>query len=107
MFRHIGFVLVLTLLAVREVSAFPDQVRLTAAPEPCPSTTVRAQATYSGVKYDKGTVTQLRISNGGAGQSGLVGKLASTFIDWSIDNKKAPGAYLVIPFPLKFKYFSG
>jgi hypothetical protein len=102
MFRQIGGVLVIALLAaLNVVSAFPDQLGFTVDCEPCPTTTVRAQATYSGAKYPGGTVTRLRISNGGAGQSGLVGKLASTFIDWSIDFKKAPGPYLVNSPPFK------
>ncbi|KDQ16286.1 hypothetical protein BOTBODRAFT_107157 [Botryobasidium botryosum FD-172 SS1] len=41
--------------------------------------------TYTGKKYNKGTEDQvrLRISNGGAGQSGLIEALASAYIDWS------------------------
>jgi len=44
---------------------------------------VAPTTTYAGNKYNKGTEVRLRISNGGAGQSGLIGALASAYIDWS------------------------
>jgi hypothetical protein len=61
----------------------------------CSKSSVPYQAQYKGVKYNKGTDVRLRISNGGAGQSGLVGALASAFIDWSRENGLAQQDYLV------------
>jgi hypothetical protein len=61
----------------------------------CPAPTLKAEKTYAGIVYNKGTVSRLRIGNGGAGQSGLVGALAQTFIDYSRKNGIAKEDYLV------------
>lgn len=77
---------------------------------PCTNSTVKTTQTYTGATY-KGTEVLLRISNGGgesrsrafpsaahilvysAGQSGLVGALASAFVDYEVSNNtKSPFA---------------
>jgi hypothetical protein len=101
-------------------SLLPDQIRMSVSSnqsEPtgsgCPAHTVLATANYTGTRHTGGTTVRLRITNGGgehifrfleirtiyvlftAGQSGLVGALASAFIDWSRDNGTASEDYLI------------
>jgi hypothetical protein len=64
----------------------------------CPTPTVPAAARYVGNKHNSGTEVRLRIGNGGAGQSGLVGALASSFIDWSRDEGGVKEDYAVSGF---------
>ncbi|ORY81747.1 hypothetical protein BCR35DRAFT_321321 [Leucosporidium creatinivorum] len=49
----------------------------------CTNSSVRASATYTGSNTTS-TDVRLRISNGGAGQSGLVGALAEAYIDYAL-----------------------
>ena len=63
----------------------------------CPPPTVPAQEKYAGVRHSTGTVSRLRIGNGGAGQSGLVKALAQAYVDYSRDNGLADEDYLVSP----------
>ncbi|CAE6500282.1 unnamed protein product [Rhizoctonia solani] len=65
--------------------AFDDSTRCT------PASPLAAAGTYYGVGKDNGTNTgpvRLRISNGGAGLSGLVGALANAFITYMVDETK-------------------
>jgi hypothetical protein len=64
-------------------------------PGSCPAPTVAAQEKYAGVRHSGGTVSRLRIGNGGAGQSGLVKALSQAYIDYSRDNGLADQDYLV------------
>jgi hypothetical protein len=47
-------------------------------------------------------VVQLRIGNGGAGQSGLVGALANAFIDYKVSQKESAFAVSTLEFPPHF-----
>ncbi|KAF7981430.1 hypothetical protein HWV62_25116 [Athelia sp. TMB] len=47
-----------------------------------------AKVSYKGIVHNQGGETRLRISNGGAGQAGLIEALAGAFIDWSCENLK-------------------
>ncbi|GAA5852190.1 hypothetical protein JCM8547_006694 [Rhodosporidiobolus lusitaniae] len=63
----------------------------------CPVSSVAASATYSGSASsgtDNSTV-RLRISNGGAGQSGLVGALATAYVDYAIESGLAEEPFSV------------
>ncbi|KAM0752763.1 hypothetical protein T439DRAFT_323377 [Meredithblackwellia eburnea MCA 4105] len=51
----------------------------------CANSSVAASATYSGNNVTGGPV-RLRITNGGAGQSGLIGALAKAYIDYAVTN---------------------
>ena len=101
-------------LATTAVSAASPQIYVTntVTSDACPVSSVPAAANYTGFTHNKGTETRLRISNGGgtpstilfqyltlcpivAGQSGLVGALASAFIDWSIQNGIATEDYVI------------
>jgi hypothetical protein len=62
----------------------------------CLPPTIPAQETYAGVRHSQGTVSRLRIGNGGAGQSGLVKALSQAYIYYSRDNGLADEDYLVI-----------
>src|SRR4051812_7757964 len=64
----------------------------------CSTPTIPYEQRYVGFKHNKGTFARLRIGNGGAGQSGLVGALAQTFIDWSRDHGGIKEDYAVRPF---------
>jgi len=55
----------------------------TPANSSCPAPKVKYEKRYTGTSFNTGTEARLRISNGGAGQSGLVGALASAYIDYS------------------------
>jgi hypothetical protein len=88
----LGLVLLLALTANANLGSHVQRAS-------CPTPTVPAAATYKGVKHNTGTTSRLRISNGGAGQSGLVGALASAFIDYSRDNGIANQDYTVTGFP--------
>jgi len=61
----------------------------------CRPSGVKASANYTGIKHSSGTEVRLRISNGGAGQSGLVGALAQSYIDYSRDSGIADKDYLI------------
>ncbi|GAA6018666.1 hypothetical protein JCM10207_009002 [Rhodosporidiobolus poonsookiae] len=62
----------------------------------CGQPSVTASATYGGTNSSmNGTEVRLRISNGGAGQSGLVGALAQAYIDYSVENGLADEPYLI------------
>ena len=103
--------LTLTLAATAVAASASHQIRA-ANTSACPVSSVPAAANYTGTTHNKGTQTRLRISNGGgtpstilfqyltlcpivAGQSGLVGALASAFIDWSIQNGTATEDYVI------------
>jgi len=73
----------------------PTQQVLIASNTTCIVPTVPAAARYKGLKYNSGSDTRLRISNGGAGQSGLVGALASAYIDWSRQHGGETQDYLI------------
>jgi hypothetical protein len=74
---------------------FPSLGSLLKPLETVHQSSVPAAAHYKGVKYNTGTEVTLRITNGGAGQSGLVGALASAFIDGSRENGVAQEDYVV------------
>ncbi|GAA5913152.1 hypothetical protein JCM6882_005802 [Rhodosporidiobolus microsporus] len=61
----------------------------------CPTSSVAASATYSGTNSTEAGDVHLRISNGGAGQSGLVGALAEAYIDWAVSNGTAEAPFSV------------
>lgn len=67
---------------------------LLASPHPTASTTVSTlvpQATYDGGYADPAAKPLLRVANGGAGQSGLIGALANAFIKYQVEkNKMSP-----------------
>jgi len=49
---------------------------------------LRPQAVYSGSNPTPSQPVLLRIANGGAGQSGLIGAWANAFIDWCVQKKQ-------------------
>ncbi len=48
------------------------------------SSPLTPQATYNG-GYSSATTVRLRVANGGAGQSGLIGAFADAFIKWRVE----------------------
>ncbi|KZP29918.1 hypothetical protein FIBSPDRAFT_851079 [Athelia psychrophila] len=56
---------------------------------------VTAEVHYTGNTHNTGTKTRLRISNGGAGQAGLIKALAGAFIDWSRDHGGVDEDYVI------------
>ncbi|CAE6504278.1 unnamed protein product [Rhizoctonia solani] len=88
--------LVLALSSSLIAAALPAQQPLAgvtlADPTDCtPKSPLTAAATYYGIGKNKTTNTgpvRLRISNGGAGLSGLVGALANAYITYTVDQTK-------------------
>jgi hypothetical protein len=98
-------ILTIFALASATVATLPTQHVFNAPSLNCLVSSVPYQQRYAGVKYPNGKDVRLRISNGGgsvhsasamcknrvstnvycssAGQAGLVGALASAYIDWS------------------------
>ncbi|KAG8744748.1 hypothetical protein FRC10_009513 [Ceratobasidium sp. 414] len=74
-------------------AGLPTQVAFNAGPaDPCipPNALTPGDTYYGGRTPSDGIPTRLRISNGGAGLSGLVGRLANKFIEYEMAN--TPGA---------------
>jgi hypothetical protein len=97
-FTKLSLALNLVAIVSTIAAALPDsnleQSAISAASN-CSASSIPFTKRYTGVKHSKGTEARLRIGNGGAGQSGLVGALASAFIDWSLDNGVATADYAV------------
>ncbi|KAK7062718.1 hypothetical protein VNI00_000206 [Paramarasmius palmivorus] len=76
---------------VAAASTTPTPIILSTSHGPAASTTASAllpQATYDGgFPSTADTPIRLRIGNGGAGQSGLVGAFADAFIQWAVKEK--------------------
>ncbi|KAJ1306105.1 hypothetical protein OPQ81_010816 [Rhizoctonia solani] len=93
-------VLLLFALGSGLVSALPAQQPLNGVTfDDCtPKSPLNAAGTYYGIGKDKTTnagPVRLRISNGGAGLSGLVGALANAFITYMVDETKREKPFVI------------
>ncbi|CAE6518317.1 unnamed protein product [Rhizoctonia solani] len=89
----LGSSLVVAALPAGQLSARQAPANLTE----CPGATVTPAAVYygAGKNSTEGVPVRLRISNGGAGLSGLVGALANAYIDYKVEQNKTEQAFAI------------
>jgi hypothetical protein len=80
-------------------TALPSQVPFATGPGPCvPTNAIKPGGVYSGTdKPSNEGSTGLRISNGSAGLSGLVGRLADKSIDYEMNRARLLLRYAFLP----------